>query len=59
MLDVFGEKYSMLIKLEYKYVYVTLDARLKTMSVHHDSVLVEEYRYPLPSSAIELSKIDL
>lgn len=59
ILDIFGEKYSMPLELEYEYVWVTIDTRLQTMSVYHDLVLIEQYRYPLPSSAIELSKIDL
>ena len=59
ILDIFGEKYSMPIELEYEYVWVTIDTGQQTMSIYHDSVLVEKYSYPLPSSAIELSKIDL
>ena len=47
------------IELEYEYVWVTIDTGQQTMSIYHDSVLVEKYSYPLPSSAIELSKIDL
>jgi len=59
ILDIFGEKYSMPGNLEYEYVWVTIDTEFQAMSVYHDSVLVEQYRYPLPSSAIEFSKIDL
>jgi len=59
ILDIFGEKYSMPIEVEYEYVWITIDTGQQKMSVYHDSVLVEQYSYPLPSSAIELSKIDL
>jgi len=59
VLDIFGEKYSMPLDLEYKYVWVTIDISMQTMFVYHDSVLVEKYSYPLPSSAIELSMVDL
>ena len=59
ILDIFGEKYSMPLELEYEYVWVRIDTGMQTMSIYHDSVLVEKYSYPLPSSAIELLKIDL
>jgi len=59
IIDIFGEKYSMPLEVEYEYVWVTIDTKTQMMSVYHDSVLVEQYSYPLPSSAIELSKIDL
>jgi len=59
IIDIFGEKYSMPLEVEYEYVWVTIDTKAQTMSVYHDSVLIEQYNYPLPSSAIELSKIDL
>ena len=47
------------LEVEYEYVWITIDTGAQKMSIYHDSVLVEEYSYPLPSSAIELSKIDL
>ena len=46
VLDIFGEKYSMPVELEYEYVWVTIDTRMQTMSVYHDSILVEQYKYP-------------
>jgi transposase InsO family protein len=59
IIDIFGEKYSMPVEVEYEYVWVTIDTKAQTISVYHDSALIEQYSYPLPSSAIELSKIDL
>ena len=47
------------VEVEYEYAWVTIDTKAQTMSVYHASVLIEQYNYPLPSSAIELSKIDL
>ena len=45
------------IELEYEYLWI--DTRQQIISIYHDSILVEQYSYHLPSSAIELSKTDL
>ncbi len=47
------------VEVEYEYVWVTIDTGAQIMSVYHDPALIEQHSYPLPSSAIELSKIDL
>jgi len=59
ILDIFGEKFSMPTQLEYEYVWATIDTGCQTLSIYHDSQLVEKFDYPLPKTYIELSKIDL
>lgn len=59
ILDVFGEKFAMPAELEYEYVWVTIDTAKETLSIYHDSVLIDKLDYPLPKTYIELSKIDL
>jgi putative transposase len=59
ILDIFGEKFSMPVQLEYEYVWATIDTGQETLSIYHDSKLVEKLDYPLPKTYIELSKIDL
>jgi len=59
ILDVFGEKFAMPVELEYEYVWVTIDTAKETLSIYHDSILVDKFDYPLPKTYIELSKIDL
>ena len=59
ILDIFGEKFSMPIQLEYEYVWATIDTGQETLSIYHDFKLVKKLDYPLPKTYIELSKIDL
>jgi len=59
ILDIFGEKFAMPVELEYEYVWATIDTEEETLSVYHDSVLVDKMDYPLPKTYIQLSKIDL
>lgn len=59
ILDIFGEKFSMPMEVEYEYVKATIDIAKETLSIYHDSKLVDEYDYPLPKTSIELSKSDL
>jgi len=61
ILDIFGEKFSMPVELEYEYVWVTIDTGKETspLSIYHDSILIDTMDYPLPKTYIELSKIDL
>lgn len=59
ILDVFGEKFAMPVELEYEYVWVTIDIEKETLSIFHDSQLVDKMDYPLPKTYIQLSKIDL
>jgi hypothetical protein len=59
ILDIFGEKFAMPVELEYEYVWVTIDTEKETLSIYHDSILVDKFAYPLPKNYIELSKIDL
>jgi putative transposase len=59
VLDIFGEKFPMPVDLEYEYVWVTIDTENETLSIYHDSILIDKLDYPLPKTYIELSKIDL
>jgi len=59
ILDVFGEKFAMPMEVEYEYVWATIDTANETLSVNHDSKLIEKFRYPLPRTFIEFSKSDL
>lgn len=59
ILDIFGEKFSMPIEAEYEYLWTTIDTAKETLSVYHDSKLIEKFDYPLPKTAIDLSKIEL
>jgi len=59
ILDIFGEKFSMPVELEYEYIWATIDTGQESLSIYHDSKLVEKLNYPLPKTYIELSKIDL
>jgi len=59
ILDIFGEKFAMPVELEYEYVWVTIDTGKETLSIYHDSQLIDKLDYPLPKTYIELSKIDL
>lgn len=59
ILDIFGEKFSMPIEVEYEYVWATIDTTREKLLVYHDSELTGEYSYPLPKTYIDLSRIDL
>jgi len=59
ILDIFGEKFSMPVELEYEYVWATIDTDQESLSIYHDSKLVKKLDYTLPKTYIELSKIDL
>jgi len=59
ILDIFGEKFAMPVELEYEYVWATIDTKDESLSVYHDSVLIDKLDYPLPKTYIQLSKIDL
>ena len=59
ILDIFGEKFSMPVDLEYEYVWTTIDTSQESLSIYHDFKLVEKLDYPLPKTYIELSKINL
>jgi putative transposase len=59
ILDVFGEKFAMPVELEYEYVWATIDTEKESLSIYHDSVLVDKLDYALPKTYIQLSKIDL
>jgi len=47
------------VELEYEYVWVTIDTEKETLSIFHDSILIDKLDYPLPKTYIQLSKIDL
>lgn len=59
VLDIFGEKFSMPLRVEYEYVWATIDTTKEILSVYHDSKLIERFDYPLPKTSIDLSKIEL
>lgn len=59
ILDVFGEKFQMPIEVEYEYVWATINTAEETLSIYHDSELIEKFDYPLPRTFIDLSKIEL
>lgn len=59
ILDIFGDKFSMPVELEYEYAWATIDTGKETLSIYHDSILIDKLDYPLPKTYIELSKIDL
>ena len=59
ILDIFGEKFSMPVELEYEYVWVTIDTGNESLFIYHDLKLIDKMDYPLPKTYIELSKIDL
>lgn len=58
ILDIFGEKFSMPMSVEYEYVKATIDTANETLSVYHDSNLIEKYDYVLPKTSLDLSKIE-
>ncbi len=58
-LDIFGEKFSMPIEIEYEYVWVTIDTAKETLSIYHNSKLIQKLDYLLPKTSTDLSKIDL
>lgn len=59
ILDIFGEKFPMPMEVEYEYVWATINTAEETLSVYHDSNLVEKKAYPLPKTSVDLSKIEL
>jgi len=59
ILDIFGEKFAMPVELEHEYVWVTIDTKEESLSIFHDSKLIDKLDYPLPKTYIQLSKIDL
>jgi len=59
ILDIFGEKFAMPVELEHEYVWATIDTREESLSIFHDSKLIDKLDYPLPKTYIQLSKIDL
>jgi putative transposase len=59
ILDIFGEKFSVPVSLEYEYVWATIDTAEEMLSIYHDSELIEKLKYPLPKISIDLSDIEL
>jgi len=59
ILDIFGEKFSLPVEVEYEYVWATIDTAKETLSIYHDSKLIEKFDYPLPKTSIDLPKIEL
>ena len=44
---------------EHTHVWTTIDTAKETLSIYHDSKLIEKFDYPLPKTSIDLSKIEL
>ena len=59
ILDIFGEKFSMPISVEYEYIWATIDTAEETLSIYHNSELIEKFNYSLPKVSIDLSNIEL
>jgi len=59
ILNVFGERFSMPLEVEYEYVWATIDTAKETLSINHDSKLILKFDYPLPKTFTDLSKIEL
>jgi len=57
ILDIFGEKNIM--PLEYEYVWATIDTKEERLSVYFDSKVIKEFKYRLPKTSLDLSKIEL
>ena len=57
VLSIFGEKYHMPGEVEYEYVKATIDTKEETLGVYHDLKLIKEFKYKLPQTALDLSKI--
>lgn len=56
VLDIFGEKFAMPMFVEYEYVKATINTANETLSVYHDSNLIEQYKYSLPKTSLDMSK---
>ena len=44
-------------EVEYEYVKATIDTKEETLGVYHDLKLIKEFKYKLPQTALDLSKI--
>jgi putative transposase len=58
-LDIFGEKFPMPMDVEYEYVRATIDTTKEKLFVYHDDQIVKELDYPLPKTAMDVSKLEL
>ena len=59
ILDIFGEKLSMPMEVEYEYVWATIDTAEERLDIYHDSKLVDQIPYSVPKTSLDLSNIDL
>ena len=59
ILDIFGEKFPMPMDVEYEYVRATIDTVQQKLFVYHDEQIVKELDYPLPKTAMDISKLEL
>lgn len=59
ILDVFGEKFPMPMDVEYEYVRAAIDTTKEKLFVYHDDQIVKELDYPLPKTAMDVSKLEL
>lgn len=59
ILDIFGEKFPMSMDVEYEYVRATIDTAEQKLIVYHDEQIVKELDYPLPKTAMDMSKLEL
>jgi putative transposase len=59
ILDIFGEKFSMPMEVEYEYVWAKIDTSQEKLFLYHDSKLIEEHTYHLPKTSLDISDMDL
>lgn len=59
ILDIFRDKFSMPLEVEYEYVWATIDTAKEKLFIYHDSKLVDEYPFLLPKTFIDFTQIDL
>jgi len=45
-------------EVEYEYVKTTIDKKEETLSMNHNSKLIKEYKYKLPQTTLDFSKIE-
>lgn len=59
ILDILGERFPLPRDAEYEYVWATVDTQKQKLFVSHDSKIITEFKYPLPKTSMDLSKIEL
>jgi len=44
--------------VEYEYVKATIDTKAEALCIYHDSELIMKYKYALPNTVRDLTKIE-